>query len=82
MINKLYYKVGDIAKDMNVSPHLVRYYIDMIGVKHHKRNNRNYRLFLQSQYNDLIIYISLVKSGRFTLNGAALYLKELRDFIS
>lgn len=79
---KRYWSIGELAKDMNTSTSLIRFYEKEIGMKANrgvrKNLNGHERKYLRSQYNDLVMLISLMRTKRFTVYGGWEYIKEYR----
>ena len=76
---KRYWTIGEIAEDMNVKSHIVRFYCAKLKIKENKRNIQGYRLFNQRKYSHLIMLIALMKSKRYTLYGAMQNLREYKE---
>ena len=74
--DKLYYKIGEIAKAFNVKTSLIRYWEKEFKTLHPKKNKNGSRLFTKKDVEALKKIYHLVKEKGFTLEGAKQKLKE------
>lgn len=75
---KMYYKIGEIAKAFDVKTSLIRYWEKEFRTLHPKKNKNGSRLFTQKDVASLRHIYHLVKEKGFTLDGAKQKLKDER----
>ena len=73
---KLFYKIGDVAKMYGVNVSLIRFWEKEFDILKPKKNKKGNRLFTKKDLNNLKIIYHLVKERGFTLEGAKMKLKE------
>ena len=76
---KLFYRIGEVSKALNVNLSLIRFWEKEFDVLNPKKNKKGNRLFTQKDLNNLKIIYHLVKVRGFTLDGAKKKLKENKD---
>jgi len=76
--DKLYYKIGEIAKAFDVKTSLIRYWEKEFKTLHPKKNKNGSRLFTKKDVEALKRIYNLVKEKGFTLEGAKQKLKDER----
>lgn len=76
-IEKLYYKIGEIAAMFNMGTQAVRFWLTEFGIEP-KRSKRGFRLFVNEDIETLKKIHHLVKVRRFTIAGAKLELREMK----
>ena len=76
---KLFYKIGEIAKEFNVNVSLIRFWEKEFDILKPKKNNKGNRLFTKKDVDNLTIIYHLVKERGFTLEGAKQKLKENKN---
>jgi len=76
---KLFYQIGEIAKELNVNVSLIRFWEKEFEILKPKKNKKGNRLFTQKDYDNLKIIYHLVKERGFTLSGAKRKLKENKE---
>ncbi|HIP49010.1 MAG TPA: MerR family transcriptional regulator [Lutibacter sp.] len=76
--DKLYYKIGEIAKAFNVKTSLIRYWEKEFKTLHPKKNKNGSRLFTKKDVESLKHIYHLVKEKGFTLEGAKQKIKDER----
>jgi DNA-binding transcriptional MerR regulator len=76
--DKLYYKIGEIAKAFDVKTSLIRYWEKEFKVLHPKKNKNGSRLYTNKDVETLKHIYHLVKEKGFTLDGAKQKLKDER----
>ena len=82
---KLYYRIGEVAKMFNVSTSLIRYWESEFSVLRPRKSTKGNRMFTQRDLRYLHMIYQLVKVQGHTLQGAKEALKkeeELRKEIS
>ncbi len=76
--DKLYYKIGEIAKAFDVNTSLIRYWEKEFKILHPKKNKNGSRLFTKKDVASLQHIYHLVKVKGYTLDGAQQKIKEKR----
>lgn len=76
--DKLYYKIGEIAKAFDVRTSLIRYWEKEFKSLHPKKNKNGSRLFTKNDVETLKHIYHLVKEKGFTLEGAKQKIKDER----
>lgn len=75
---KLYYKIGEIAKAFDVKTSLIRYWEKEFKSLHPKKNKNGSRLYTKKDVESLKHIYHLVKEKGFTLEGAKQRIKDKR----
>jgi len=73
---KLFYKIGEVAKIFGVNVSLIRFWEKEFDILKPKKNKKGNRLFAKKDVDNLTIIYHLVKERGFTLEGAKQKLKE------
>jgi DNA-binding transcriptional MerR regulator len=73
---KLFYKIGEVAKMFGVNVSLIRFWEKEFNILKPKKNKKGNRLFTKKDVDNLTIIYHLVKERGFTLEGAKQKLKE------
>ncbi len=73
---KLFYKIGEVAKIFEVNVSLIRFWEKEFDILKPKKNKKGNRLFTKKDLDNLTIIYHLVKERGFTLEGAKKKLKE------
>ena len=73
---KLFYKIGEVAKRFEVNVSLIRFWEKEFDILKPKKNKKGNRLFTKKDVDNLTIIYHLVKERGFTLEGAKQKLKE------
>jgi DNA-binding transcriptional MerR regulator len=73
---KLFYKIGEVAKMFGVNVSLIRFWEKEFNILKPKKNKKGNRLFIKKDVDNLTIIYHLVKERGFTLEGAKQKLKE------
>ena len=73
---KLFYKIGEVAKMFKVNVSLIRFWEKEFDILKPKKNKKGNRLFTEKDVDNLTIIYHLVKERGFTLEGAKQKLKE------
>ena len=68
--DKLYYSIGEVAKDFDVNTSLIRYWEQEFPIIKPKKNKKGNRYFTPSDIENLKIIYHLVKEKGYTLDGA------------
>ena len=76
---KLFYKIGEVAKMFRVNVSLIRFWEKEFDILKPKKNNKGNRLFTKKDVDNLTIIYHLVKERGFTLEGAKQKLKENKN---
>lgn len=78
-INKLYYSIGEVAKEFNVNTSLIRFWEKEFDIIQPKKNKKGNRMFTKEDVDNFHIIHHLVKERGFTLQGAKDKLKENKE---
>lgn len=73
---KLFYKIGEVAKIFGVNVSLIRFWEKEFDILKPKKNKKGNRLFTKKDVDNLTIIYHLVKERGFTLEGAKQKLKD------
>ena len=73
---RLFYKIGEVAKMFEVNVSLIRFWEKEFDILKPKKNKKGNRLFTKKDVDNLTIIYHLVKERGFTLEGAKQKLKE------
>ena len=76
---RLFYKIGEVAKELNVNVSLIRFWEKEFDILNPKKNKKGNRLFTTKDFNNLKIIYHLVKERGFTLDGAKKKLRENKE---
>ena len=72
--DKLYYSIGEVAKEFNVKTSLIRYWEQEFPIIKPKKNKKGNRYFTPEDVKNLQIIYHLVKEKGYTLDGAKIAL--------
>ncbi len=72
--NKLYFKIGEVAKFAEVAPHVIRYWESEFDKIKPKRANSKQRLFRKEDVLLILQIKELLHNQGFTISGAKKYL--------
>ncbi|MCF8366701.1 MAG: MerR family transcriptional regulator [Bacteroidales bacterium] len=76
---KLYYTIGEVARMLNVSTSLVRFWEKEFDIIQPKKNKKGNRLFRPDDVKNLHTIYHLVKERGFTLQGAKTKLVQNKE---
>ena len=76
---KLFYKIGEVAKIFGVNVSLIRFWEKEFDILKPKKNKKGNRLFTKKDVDSLTIIYHLVKKRGFTLEGAKQKLKDNKN---
>jgi len=76
---KLFYKIGEIAKEFNVNVSLIRFWEKEFDILKPKKNKKGNRLFRKKDLENLKIIYHLLKERGFTIEGAKKKLRENKE---
>lgn len=79
MSQKLYYKIGEIAKRYDVNPSLIRYWEKEFNFIKPKKSAKGTRLFTQKDVDHFEIIYHLVKEKGMTIQGVKDYISKRED---
>jgi len=77
--NKLYFKIGEVAKYADVAPHVIRYWESEFESIRPKRANSRQRLFRKDDVLLILEIKELLHKRGFTIAGAKKYLLQQKD---
>lgn len=72
--NKLYFRIGEVARLTGVKPYVLRYWESEFPMLHPKKSGTNHRLFRRKDVELLLEIKTLLYEKRFTIEGARNYL--------
>ncbi len=78
-VTKLYYSISEVAKMLDVSTSLLRFWESEFDILKPKKNRQGNRLFTQEDIKNLRVIHHLVRERGFTLDGAKKKLKENKE---
>lgn len=78
-IEKLYYSIGEVAKEFDVKVSLIRFWEKEFDILKPKKNKKGNRMFTQDDIKNIRIIHHLVKERGFTLEGAKKKLAENKE---
>lgn len=78
----MYYSIGEVAKMMDVSTSLLRFWEKEFDILQPKKNRKGDRFFTKKDLENLKIIYYLVKEKGYTLKGAKKKLKENRESVT
>ncbi len=74
--DKLYFKIGEVAKLAGVPPHVLRYWESEFSAIHPKRANSKQRLYRRVDVEFILKLKELLHEQRYTIAGARKYLAD------
>ncbi len=77
---KLYYTIGEVAKMLNISKSVIRYWENEFSFIKPHRNSRGERKFTQEAIGELRIVHHLIKEKGFTISGAKKELEHNKEY--
>lgn len=77
--NKLYFKIGEVAKYADVAPHVIRYWESEFDRIRPKRANSRQRLFRKDDVLLILEIKELLHNQGFTIAGAKKFLSNKKD---
>ena len=78
-LQKLFYKIGEVAKEFNVNVSLIRFWEKEFDILKPKKNKKGNRLFTKKDLANLKIIYHLLKERGFTIEGAKKKLRENKE---
>lgn len=79
MVQKIYYRIGEVAKKFNVQPSLIRYWEKEFDFIKPKKSDKGTRLFTQKDVDHFEIVYHLIKEKGMTIQGTRDYFKKHYD---
>jgi len=79
MPEKIYFKIGDVAKRFGVSPSLIRYWEQEFSFIKPKKTAKGTRLYTRKDMDRFEIVHHLVKEKGMTIQGARDFIKNKKD---
>ncbi len=79
MTEKIYFKIGDIAKKFNVNPSLLRYWEKEFDFIRPKKNSKGTRYYSKKDVDNIDIVYHLVKEKGMTIQGVKEYLATRKN---
>ena len=74
--DKLYFKIGEVAKPVGVKPYVLRYWETEFSVLRPGKNRSQHRLYRRRDVETLLEIKRLLHKERFTIEGAKRYLRK------
>jgi DNA-binding transcriptional MerR regulator len=75
-IEKLYFKIGEVAEMFGVNTSQIRFYEKEFDIIKPHRNNKGNRLFTKADVDNFHIIFHLIKDKGYTLEGAKLQIRK------
>ena len=75
--DKIFYKIGEVAKILQVKPHVLRYWEKVFQQVRPQKTHSGQRIYRRQDVNILLLIHYLLKDRRFTIAGAKPKLVEL-----
>jgi len=79
MAQKIYFRIGEVAKKFNVQPSLIRYWEKEFTFIKPKKSDKGTRLFTQKDVDNFEIVYHLIKEKGMTIQGTREYFKKHYD---
>lgn len=76
---KLYFKIGEVAKLVGVRPHVLRYWETEFPTLKPVKSQSNQRLYRRTEVEQALLIKSLLYQQGFTVSGARLKLRQKLD---
>lgn len=76
MTNKIYFKIGDVAKKFNVNSSLIRYWEQEFDFIKPKKNNKGTRYYTNKDIDNFELIYHLVKEKGMTIQGVKDYINQ------
>ncbi|MFQ5442626.1 MAG: MerR family transcriptional regulator [Thermodesulfobacteriota bacterium] len=73
---KLYYKIGEVARLTNVKPYVLRYWESEFKIIKPKKSLTNQRIYSKSDLEIILEIKRLLQKEKYTLNGAKKAIKK------
>ena len=77
--DKLYFKIGEVAKIVGVKPYVLRYWETEFAIIRPGKTRSNHRLYRRRDVETLLEIKRLLHNERYTIEGAKRRLRGLRD---
>ncbi len=74
--DKLYFKIGEVAKLADVAPHVLRYWESEFKEINPKRANSGQRLYRRKDVETILLIEELLHTKGYTISGARKFLAE------
>ena len=74
---KLYRKIGEICREMNVRPHILRYWEDEFPMLRPRKNKTGQRIYSERDFEILTAIRQLLHVEKYTIAGARARIREL-----
>ena len=74
--DKLYFKIGEVAKIARLRPHVLRYWESEFSTIRPEKSKSNQRLYRRSDVESVLAIRHLLYDRKFTIEGAKRYLRE------
>ncbi len=80
-IEKKYFTIGEVAKELGVATSLIRFWETQFDFIRPKKNAKGNRKYTQDDLKKLKLVYHLVKEKGYTLQGAQEHIKQSKDSI-
>ena len=81
-IEKKYFTIGEVAKELGVATSLIRFWETQFSFINPKKNQKGNRKFTQEDLKKIKLVYHLVKEKGYTLQGAQEHIKNHKDTIT
>ena len=75
--DKLYFKIGEVAKITGVKPHVLRYWESEFKVVRPIKSKSNQRLYRKKDVESILMIKNMLYNERYTIAGAKRRLKKV-----
>jgi DNA-binding transcriptional MerR regulator len=80
-LDKLYFKIGEVAKIVGVKPYVLRYWETEFSMVRPGKTRSKHRLYRRKDVDMLLRIKELLHDRRFTIEGARKYLRTETDVV-
>jgi len=78
-IQKLFYRIGEVAEIAGVKPHVLRYWESEFGFLSPRKNEGNQRLYTQKDVEKVLTIKKLLYQDKYTVAGAKKAFRQTYD---
>ena len=75
--DKLYFKIGEVAKLVGVKPYVLRYWETEFSILRPGKSRSRHRLYRRKDVETLLVICRLLHTDRYTIEGAKRRLREV-----
>jgi len=78
-VEKLYYTIGEVSKELNINPSTVRFWEKEFDFISPKKNSKGNRIYTHRDKENIGLVYYLLKEQKLTIEGARKKIKNNRD---